>query len=292
MLPLLIAAALLIQTELPAQERPGFAARVDIVTVTATVTGKDGRFVSALEKDDFTVYEDGRKQDVAYFVEDAAPVSLGILLDASGSMSGARIALARDCITHLVLNDLRPADEWFLARFGYSLVLEHDWTAERELITSALRGLRATGDTALFDAVALAIPIAKSGRLEKKALLVVSDGGETRSLLSLGEVRQAIGEGDVRVYAIGVDATSGLRGERVNAATLRRITDDTGGRTEIVSTTAAIPSATARLADELRHEYLMGYTTSAPKDGRLHTLRVDVRHRGLTVRARKGFVAN
>jgi Ca-activated chloride channel family protein len=287
-----IAAGVMTVCGVQAQEPPRFKSGVDVVTVTATVTDRDGRFAAGLMKSDFAIFEDGRARDIIYFADESVPVSLGILLDASGSMSVGKLGLARESISRLVTHDLDPMSEWFFARFGYSLVMTQEWTRDRDAIVQALREVRATGDTALYDAIALAIPLAEDGHFQKKALLLVSDGGESKSLLSLDEVQKAIGESDVRVYGIGVDATDSRRGERLNMKTLQRVADDTGGSTEIVANSAAIPAATARIADELRHQYLLSYSTDVPKDGRRHTIRVDVRGRGLKVRARRGFVAN
>jgi Ca-activated chloride channel family protein len=273
-----------------AQEPLRFKSGVDVVSVTATVTDRDGRFVSGLTKDDFAIFEDGQRRDVLYFSDESVPVSLGILLDASGSMSPGKLSLARESVARLVERDLDPRDEWFFARFGYSLVQTQEWTTERDFIKEALREVRPTGDTALYDAIALAIPLTASGRHQKKALLVVSDGGESKSLVRLDDVQKAIGESDVRVYGIGVDATDGRRGERLNMNTLRRVADDTGGRADAVVRAADIPAVTARIADELRHQYLISYSTTAPKDGRAHAIRVDVRGGGRKVRARRGFV--
>ncbi len=105
-------------------------------------------------------------------------------------------------------------------------------------------------------------------------------------------VQESIGESDVRVYAIGVDGADARRGERLNMNTLRHLTDETGGSAETVSDTASIRAASARLAAELRHQYLLTYSTDARKDGRTHAIRVEVRGTGLAVRARKGFVAD
>jgi Ca-activated chloride channel family protein len=253
-----------------------------------TVSGNDGRFISGLGKDDFEIFEDGQRRDVVTFEDETSPVSLAILLDASGSMSTGKLHLARDLVTRLVTHDLAANAEWFFARFGFSLVVTQEWTSDREAITQSLREVRATGDTALYDAIVLAIPLAEGGHFQKKALLLVSDGGESRSLVSLDDVQKAIGESDVRVYGVGVDAPDARRGERLNMKTLQRVADDTGGRTEIVGDAASIAAASARIADELRHQYLLGYSTTAPR-GRRHAIRVAVRGRGLKVRARRGF---
>jgi len=209
--------------QLRAQEPPTFRSHVDVVNVTLTVTDHDGRFVSGLGKSDFAVFEDGNAREIQAFADESAPVSLGILLDASGSMTAGKLGLARESITRLVTHDLHAPSEWFLGRFGYSLVIAREWTTDPDDIVQPLRETRATGDTALYDTVALAIPLVKDGQFAKKSLLVVSDGGETKSLLSIGDVQRAIGERDVRVYAIGVDARDGGRSGRLNVGPLRQL---------------------------------------------------------------------
>lgn len=266
-------------------QEPAFRAGVDVVTVNVTVTDRSGHFISGLTQDDFTVFEDGQKRPVVYFEDEKTPVSLGILLDASGSMAEAKFArleLARAVVSRLVTHDLDASAEWMFARFTSAVVVAREWTMERDAIVQPLRETRATGDTSLYDAIALSIPLVKDGHFQKKALLVVTDGGETRSLVTRDEVQQAIGESDVRVYGVGVRA-------KIDA--LRKITDETGGRVEAVNDAAAIPAATARIADHLRHQYLLGYSTSGAKDGRPHAIRVEVHRNGLRTRHREQFLA-
>ena len=221
--------------------------------------------------------------------------------------------------------------------FATRAEVTQDWTTDRQLISQALKqGRTPIGGTAIYDAVAEALPVAEEGRNRKKALLVISDGNDTNSSIGVGELRQRIRESEVLVYALGVDGTSrdtprvvqppvqfppsipfpfpggGRRqpryppigggggtttwprspGERVNADALRQITDDTGGRTEIVRGFEGLDGATARIADELSKQYYLGYTSSVNKDGRWHAIRVTVRDRHLTVRARRGYVAS
>src|SRR5438477_4682346 len=122
-----------------AQAPSTFRTGVDIVSVTATVTDRDGRLVSGLGKDDFTIVEDGRRRDVVSFADESVPVSLGILLDASGSMNPGKLRLARASVSRLVTKDLDQRSEWFFARFGFSLVVMQEWTMDRDAIVQALR---------------------------------------------------------------------------------------------------------------------------------------------------------
>lgn len=275
-----------------AQRVPTFVTDVDVVRVTATVTDRSGRFITGLTKDDFRIFEDGHPRELLRVADESEPVSLGILFDASGSMNPAKVRLARESVSHLVTHGLRDADEWFLARFGFSLVVVTDWTTDRDAVAQPLREItHTTGDTALYDAVGLSIRLMDMGRYEKKSLLVVSDGGETKSLLSLESLKRAIGENDVRVYAIGVDSADARAGERLRMQTLRRIADETGGRTEAASDSSGARAAADRIADELRHQYLLTFSTSVAKDRRAHAIHVVVRQ-GAAVRARSSFVAD
>jgi Ca-activated chloride channel homolog len=320
-----------------AQSQEGFRFRsgVDLVNVTATVTDDDGRFVSGLRREDFTVYEDGKLQDVSHFSNDRVPVSLGIVLDTSGSMSPEKMSAARSAIDRLIYELLDKDDELFLVEFATRASLRQDWTTDRALISRAVRNVSATGGTAIYDAVATAIPTAQAGMHVKKALLVISDGNDTNSTTSVGTLRQQIRESDVLVYALGIDGPgrrtqaapppvqipmplpfpfpngrrprpglppigggsggggwSSAPGDRVNADALRQITDDTGGRTEIVRGSEGLGPATARIADELSKQYYLGYSSNTERDGQWHSIRVNVKDRRLTVRARRGYIAS
>jgi len=310
-----------------------FRSGVELVNVTATVTDDTGRFVSGLEKEDFTIYDDGARQEVTYFSNDRVPVSLGILLDTSGSMTSDKLATAKAAISRFIFDLLDKDDELFFMEFSNHPRLTQQWTKDRRVISRAVERASASGGTAMYDAIADAIPLAGAGENRKKAILVISDGNDSNSNTSVGELRQLIRESEVLVYALGVDGTGrgsssgrvsppvqipspiplpfpvprGRRptfpqisggnyritnGERVNAEALRQITDDTGGRTEIVRGFEGLEAATARIADELSKQYYLGYANSGDKDGRWHAIRVEVKDRRLTVRARRGYVAS
>jgi Ca-activated chloride channel family protein len=331
-----------------AQTQDGFRFKsgVDLVNVTATVTNDDGRFVAGLRREDFNVYEDGKLQEVSHFSADRVPVSLGIILDASGSMTPDKMSAARAAIDRLIYDLLDKEDELFFVEFASRAEMTQGWTKDRQLISRAVKSVEASGGTAIYDAVAKAIPTAQSGTNRKKALLVISDGNDTNSSIPAGEVRQRIRESEVLVYALGIDGTrsrtfepdrppvqlpipiplpfpggrrpeprfppiggggsippiggggsgggsgSGTSGDRVNADALRLITDDTGGRTEIVRGSSGLGPATARIADELSKQYYLGYVSTTERDGRWHAIRVEVRDRRLTVRARRGYTAS
>jgi VWFA-related protein len=310
-----------------------FKSGVELINVTATVTDDDGRFASGLRQEDFKVYEDGVLQEVTHFSSDRVPVSLGIVLDTSGSMTADKMSAARSAIDHLIFDLLGPDDELFFEQFAQTARIRQTWTGDRRAISRAVADVDASGGTAMYDAVSEALPLAEEGRNRKKAILIISDGNDTNSQITVSDLREQIRESEVLVYALGVDSTQttsritpriqiplpvpfpfpGRRapgrpqappvgggnggwsrpaGERVNADALRQITDDTGGRTEIVRGFGDLDNATARIADELSRQYYLGYASTGKKDGRWHTIRVEVKDRGLTVRARRGYVAS
>jgi Ca-activated chloride channel homolog len=308
-----------------------FKTGVDLVNVSATVTDAYGRFVPNLTQDDFIVYEDGVAQPITYFSRERVPVSLGIALDTSGSMAGDKIVSAQQALNRFLYDLLGPDDEIFLYRFSNEPVLIQDWTRDRERLRWQLGRITPKGETVLYDTVAEAVPLAARGQHRKKAIVVISDGNDTGSHITVAEVRQIIRESEVLVYAIGIDADSGTvrtsqqprrppiqipwpfppstprypgaprppqgpgvgsGDERVNEAALREMTDDSGGRTEIIRFARDLEPATARIADELSRQYNLAYPAAAQKDGRWHTIRVEVRNRAYQVRARRGYVAS
>ena len=261
-----------------------FRSGVDLVYVTATVTEKNGRVISDLTEQDFTVFDDGKQQEIVSFTRGRVPVSVGIVLDASGSMTPDKMTAARAAIRRFTEELLRPDDQLFVATFGVRTWLRQSWTTDRDKLNAALDGTRTEWGTALYDAVRTTLPIAATGERNKKALLVLSDGDDRNSRTPLKVVQEMIRASDVLVYALGVEG-----GDGIDAGNLRKITDVTGGRTEIVKGFKNLDAATARLADELNQQYTIAYATPHAKDGALHNIKVEVRRKGATVRSRSGY---
>ena len=298
---------------------PGFQFRtsVDLISVTATVTDSHGRFVPGLRMEDFEVYEDGKLQKISQFDSERVPVSLGIVLDTSGSMDGEKMTKARDAVRRFVDELLGPQDEVFLMRFDSRVNVLSDWTENRAAVSRMVGSIRPTGGTALYDAMSDAVPLGEQGTRRKKALVLISDGNDSDSSTDVDTVQRQIRESELLVYAVGIDSqqeslgqtigriilqlprsgSSGPRtsrpstGERLNEGVLRSITDDSGGRTEIIRNARDIDNATAGIASELSRQYFLGYSTSSPRDGRWHTIDVRVKRGNYTIRARKGFIA-
>jgi VWFA-related protein len=315
-----------------------FRSGVELINVTATVSDQNGRFVPGLRKEDFVVYDDEQPVDVTHFSADRVPVSLGIALDTSGSMAGDKIRQAQSALDRFVYDLLGPQDELFVYRFGNYPVLLQGWTRDRQQISRALARIVPVGGTAMYDAVAEAVPVAAQGFNAKKALLIISDGNDTASAVSPRQAKQMVRESEVLVYAVGIDGESegpsyrqpppqiqpprtpipfpipfpprgrgrfpnSLNGlpaqgwsrrtdDRVNVAALRELTDDSGGRTEIIREARDLDPATTAIADELSKQYYLGYAFAGKKDGRFHSIRVAVRNSSYRVRARRGYVAS
>jgi Ca-activated chloride channel family protein len=320
-----------------------FKSGVELINVTATVSDANGRFVPGLHQDDFLVYEDETPVTITQFNAERVPVSLGIALDTSGSMAGTKIQEAQTALDRLLFELLDRDDEAFLYRFSNMPVLLQSWTRDRQQLSRALGRIEPNGGTAMYDAVAEAIPLMMQGHNRKKALLVISDGNDTASATSIRGLKTQIRETETLVYAIGIDgrgespptqppprppvqfptprpfpgigprggtppifprqpATGGggaggyRRGypndDRVNVVALRDMTDDSGGRTEIIRDARDLNPATASIADELSKQYYLAYPSTGRKDGRWHSIRVELRNPTYRVRARKGYVAS
>jgi len=207
------ALSLLVASAAPARAQDPFRFRtgVDLINVSATVTDRSGRIVEGLSRTDFLVYEDDHLVEVTHFSAERVPVSLGIILDTSGSMAGDKITAARAALDRFLTDVIRPEDEVFLYRFDSSPHLVQGWTSDRKRITDALQALRPDGATALYDAVAQALPLLDSGKHFKKALLVISDGNDTNSRTTLETVRRSIRESDTLVYAIAIDTAAAAK---------------------------------------------------------------------------------
>ena len=163
-----------------------FRTGVALMNVTATVTDRNGHFVSGLRKEDFRVYEDDKPQPITHFDRERVPVSLGIVLDTSASMAGEKMAAARAALRRFLFELLDSDDEVFLYRFDSTPELVVGWTTDRRRVGDELARLQPNGGTALYDAVAEAIPLAQAGRHKKKALVIISDGNDTSSHIATG----------------------------------------------------------------------------------------------------------
>jgi Ca-activated chloride channel homolog len=273
-----------------ADRRPRFRSTVKLTTVTATVTDADGRLVHDLPRERFEIFEDGERQTITQFTSERVPVSLAVLVDASDSMFGRRIADAREAIDHFVADLLDPADEFSLMAFNHHQELLTSWTDDRHA-SAMLAPLKPWGSTAIYDAILAALPLADTRHKPRAALLVVSDGADTASDVSIRDLLSALRRTDLFVYAIGIDpADRRAINTAVNPAALAQITDQSGGRTRVVHDSTEVTQALAQIAEELNSQFLIGYSPSRPADGRYHSIRVRVSGGDYRVRARNGYV--
>jgi Ca-activated chloride channel homolog len=291
----LAAGTLLAHPQAQTREAPPrrFKARVDMVSITATVTDADGGLVSGLTQDEFEIYEDGTPQAIAHFGSDRVPIGLGLLLDVSDSMRGRRIADARASVAHFLFELLSDEDEFFVMSFNHAPRVIAPWTNRAEEVLPRLESLRPSGGTSIYDALMAALPLFDERSRQRAAIVLISDGADTASDARVRDVRSALLRSDAFVYAIAIDPPEDTRpiNARVNPCALREITDDSGGRTEVVHDSADLGAATARIAEELNHQYVLAYTSARRPDGQYHSLRVRVTRPGHRVRARRGYVA-
>ncbi len=200
-----------------------FKTGVELINVTATVTDANGRFVSGLRKEDFRLLEDGQEQQITHFNSERVPVSLGLVVDTSGSMEGEKWVSARQALNRFLFQLLDRDDEVFLYRFDNQPELIETWTTDRERIATGLARIRPRGATSLYDAVASAVPLAQTGRHRKKAIVVISDGNDTNSRATVREIKTMIRSTEVLAYAIGID-TQGLASPAGEVSHRRRCT--------------------------------------------------------------------
>jgi Ca-activated chloride channel family protein len=288
----LIAPAGRLAAQASSDSQKRFESSVELVTVTATVTDASGRVVTDRTGDEFEILEDGVKQPVTQFATARVPVSLAVLLDISDSMVGERLKDARHAIDRFLFELLAKEDEYALILFNHAPTIATRWTSDSEAMRPALDAMRGWGGTAIYDAVNASLPLFESRHRQRAAGVIISDGADTASDIPLIDLRSKLPKADAFFYAVAIDREDPRAlSRRVNPYALREITDDTGGYTEVVKSTTDLAPATARIADELNHQYTLGFTMGHPPDDRFHSLRVRVNRPQHRVRARRGYVA-
>lgn len=269
----------------------------DLVTLTVTVTDSYGRYVSGLGKNAFTITDNNQEQNITFFSDADAPISIGILFDVSGSMSGDKIAKARRALEKFI-NTSHPMDEYFLIAFNSRAQLLLDRTRNGEAVLDKLTLVQPKNNTALYDATYLGVERVTRGSHQKRAMLIISDGQDNSSRYNFGEVRRLLKESDVTVYSVGIldgrdsGSSLGMQGQ----AFLDELSGVTGGKSFYPQTAVEMDEIFERIALELRHQYSIGYT---PKDfvpdGKWRKVKIKVKPpRGLprlSVRGREGYYA-
>jgi Ca-activated chloride channel homolog len=282
----------------------GLRVDVRLVNIYATVIDSSGRYVQGLKKNDFLVEEDGRRQELSHFDHNVdTPVSVGIVLDTSGSMR-TKLDTATNAVDRFV-RTIHPDDDIFLMAFNNEVYLLQDFTNDRSKLRKALRYTDSAGGTALYDALEEALAKIKFGANNKRAILLVTDGQDTISQASFAQVRQRIRESELLVYSLGIGPKGGfvrafgprLGGrDMVDMNVLKAFATDSGGRAYSVNDdmlggrNSPFEKILDQIAEELRYQYTLGYYPAHSDDGQFHTINVRTRY-GYYVRARRGYVA-
>jgi Ca-activated chloride channel family protein len=268
---------------------------VDLVLIPVTITDPMNRLVTGLEQNDFFIYENNSLQKLKTFATEDAPVSIGIIMDLSGSMT-SKLIRARDSILQF-MKTANPQDEFYVIGFNDRPELIEDFTQSIEDVQARLQTVRSGRRTALLDAIYYGMDKMKTARNERKALLVVSDGGDNRSRYTEGEVKAQVRESDVEIYSIGIfDPYAPTTEERMGPVLLNDLSEETGGRMFRVDDLADMGDIAVKISTELRNQYVLGYNPkSMQRDGKWRKVKVKlVPPQGLpplTVHARTGYYA-
>jgi Ca-activated chloride channel family protein len=268
---------------------------VNLVLVPATVTDPMNRLVTGLEKENFEVYDNNVGQVIKSFSTEDAPVTIGIIFDLSGSMS-SKFMRARKALSEF-LRTSNPLDEFFVVGFNDRPAVIVDYTSDIDDVEARMVMLKPENRTALIDAIYLGVDKLKQAKYERKALLIISDGGDNRSRYTEGELRRVVRESDVQIYSIGIfDQYAPTTEEQLGPILLNDICEMTGGRMFRVLDINDLGDIASRISAELRNEYVIGYRPSDVKqDGNWRKLKIRlVPPPGLptlTVHNRQGYYA-
>jgi Ca-activated chloride channel family protein len=268
----------------------------DLVVLNVTLTDIYGRYVTGINKDAFTVLDDKQPQQITFFSDEDVPVSLGVIFDVSGSMSGEKISKAREALRHFI-DTSHDSDEYFLIGFNSRAQLLMDKTRNSDALLDKLTFVQTKGQTALYDACYLGVNRVTRGVHPKRAILLISDGQDNSSRYTFSELRKMLKETDVLIYAIGIlDKGSPSELDVGGQAILDELASVSGGKAFFPNSPAEMNEIFERIAIELRHQYSIGYKPATfTNDGRWHRLKVKVQPpRGLPhlyVRAKDGYYA-
>ena len=267
----------------------------DVVTLTVTVMDAQGRYVLGLDKSAFTVTDNKIPQEIEYFSDDDLPVSIGVVFDTSGSMSGQKIIRAQEALS-LFIQTSRPDDEYFLIGFNSSVELLVDRTRDSDAILGKLTFVETRGQTALYDAAYLGVEKVKRGTHTKRAILIISDGQDNNSRYNFDELRRLVRESDTLIYAVGIQGPTTGHLDVYGKLLLDELASTSGGRAFFPNNTEEMYEAFEQIALELRRQYSIGYRPSNfSADGRWHRVKVKVTPpagvKRLFVRNREGYYA-
>jgi Ca-activated chloride channel family protein len=263
----------LIDPSLKTHTRP-MKVDVDLVLVPVTITDPLNRLVTGLDKDNFTLFEGKDQQEIKHFSSEDAPLSLGVIFDMSGSMN-SKIERAREAVVEF-FKTANPQDEFFMITFADKPQEISDFTQSVDDIQGKLVYTIPKGRTALLDAIYLGVSKMRQAKYSKKALLIISDGGDNHSRYTEGEIKSLVKEADVLVYAIGIyDRYISTPEEQLGPGLLTNISELTGGRTFTIDNPNDLADVATKIGIELRNQYVLGYRPKNPtRDGKWRKIKV------------------
>lgn len=268
---------------------------VDLVLLDVSVADKSGHFVKDLRQENFKVYEDKVEQTVSYFNTEESPVTWGLVVDRSGSMSDMKDVY--DAAVHMI-NEGTTEDEMFVMTFSRNIDSVSALTLDRRTLQNAMFGLHAQGATALWDAVNSGIDYVKRGKHRKKALLVITDGADNKSVLSFKRVLDRVRESDVMIYTVGINTPTGVFAKgRDERGQLEQLAEVTGGYAHFPTDIERCRETMVEIAREVSEHYTFGYyPTNGSYDGKWRKIRVAVTDAGRSgtkyiARTRTGYYA-
>ena len=268
---------------------------VNLVLVPVTVTDPQNRLVTGLERENFQIFDNNAAQEIKSFGTEDAPISIGIVFDLSGSME-SKFVRAREALAQF-LRTCNPQDEFFVVGFNDRPAIIVDYTSDVEDVEARMVMLRPEKRTALIDAIYLGTNKLKTAKYDRKALLVISDGGDNRSRYTEGELQRVIRESEVQIYSIGIfDAFAPTEEEQNGPMLLKDVSEATGGRLFTVLDMQDLGDIAQRISEELRNEYVIGYSpTDRRRDAAWRKLKVRLIPPAglplLTVHNREGYYA-
>jgi len=249
----------------------------DLVLIPVIVLDRRDGLVSGLEKEHFKLYEDKVEQAITHFGSEDAPVSVGFIFDASGSMRD-KLSKSREAVTRF-LKTANPDDEFFLVQFNDRAELVMGMTKEIEEIQNRLMWIEPHGRTALLDAIYFSLMQIRQAHNPRKALIIISDGGDNRSRHTMNEVKNLVREADVQIYAMGIMEPAVSRGRTVEELAgpelLSEVAEQTSGRLFEIESVNELPDVASKISFALRHQYVLGYAPANSRhDGKYHKVQV------------------
>ena len=268
----------------------------DLVMVPVTITDNFNRPVTGLDQNNFQLYENKKPQEIKNFSSEDTPVSIGLIVDMSGSMAN-KMDRTREAVEAFCKAG-NPQDEFFMITFADAPQLATDFTNNGEELQSALVTAQSKGRTSLLDAIYMGLRKMQDARYRRRALLVLSDGGDNHSRYSERDVKRAVKEADVMMYAVGTyDRYVNTEEELLGPELLQSITEVTGGKAYTLTNLRDLPAVTRSIGTQLRHQYVLAYRPqSMPRNGAWYKINVKLRlpkrfHKMLRVDARTGYYA-